>query len=65
MAIDVVALKAEREKLKEHLRELEQKQRKLEAELKVIRQGEIQTKRQVEALSTLIELREAREPSSG
>ncbi|HLV20274.1 MAG TPA: hypothetical protein VKZ49_05315 [Polyangiaceae bacterium] len=60
MAIDANVLKSEREKLKESLRELEADQRRLEAELKALRQREIQTKREIEALSTLIELSEAR-----
>jgi len=60
LAIDANVLKSEREKLKESLRELEADQRRLEAELKALRQREIQTKREIEALSTLIELSEAR-----
>ncbi len=44
MPIDVTSLKSEREKLKEGLRELETEQRKLEADLKGLRQREIQSK---------------------
>jgi chromosome segregation ATPase len=56
VSIDVESLKTEREKQKTQLRELEAEQRKLEAELKALRQREIRTKREIEALSTLIEL---------
>lgn len=55
MALDLENLKSERNALKTKLRELEQEQRKLEAELKKFRQAELQTKRQIEALSTLID----------
>lgn len=65
MAIDLETLKSEREKLKESLRELEGEQRKLESELKSLRQREIRTKREIEALSTLIELGEARKGGGG
>lgn len=61
MPIDPEALKSERDKLKERLRELESEQRKLEAELKTLRQQEIRSKREIEALTTLIELNESRE----
>lgn len=56
MAIDVEALKSEREDLKGQLRQLEAEQRKLEAELKTQRQREIRTKRALEAIDTLLEL---------
>ena len=62
MAIDLDILKSERDKLKEGLREVEGELRKLEAQLKVLRQREIQTKREIEAVSTLIDLKDAREP---
>lgn len=61
MPIHLDSLKSEREHLKEGLRELEAEQRKVEAELKALRQREIQIKREIEALSTLIEIHEARE----
>ncbi len=60
MAIDLESLKSERDKLKEGLRELEGEQRKVEAELKALRQREIQTKREIEALNTLVEIHEGR-----
>ncbi|HMJ10196.1 MAG TPA: hypothetical protein VK524_02265 [Polyangiaceae bacterium] len=61
MPIDVNSLKSEREKLKEKLRELETEQRKMEADLKGQRQREIQAKREIEALTTLIDIQESRE----
>ena len=63
MPLNVDTLRSERDKLKESLRELEMEQRKLEAELKTLRQREIQTKREIEALSTLLEINEGRDPS--
>ena len=62
MALDLASMKAERDRLKEALRALELDQRKIEAELKVLRQREIQTKREIEALTTLIEIQEPSEP---
>ena len=61
MAIDRAVLKSERDKLKEGLREVEGELRRLEAELKALRQREIQTKREIEALATLIDIQESRE----
>jgi septation ring formation regulator EzrA len=67
LAIDVDLLKSERDRLKEGLRELEGEQRKVEASLKALRQREIQAKREIEALSTLLELADTREkgPAEG
>ncbi|MET0793210.1 MAG: hypothetical protein ABW061_16940 [Polyangiaceae bacterium] len=62
MAIDLEVLKSERDKLKEGLRDVEGELRKLEAQLKVLRQREIQTKREIEAVSTLIDIKDSREP---
>lgn len=56
MAISSETLKAERDALKETLREIEADQRRLDAELKTVRQRELRTKREIEALTTLIEL---------
>ncbi|HWA76274.1 MAG TPA: hypothetical protein VG937_28235 [Polyangiaceae bacterium] len=61
MAIELDLLKTERDKLKEGLREVEAELRKMEADVKVLRQREIQTKREIEALSTLIDIKETRE----
>lgn len=60
MAIEVEILKNERESLKLALREVEAEQRKLDAQVKRLRQREIHIKREVEALSTLIEIDESR-----
>ena len=56
MSLDLEALKSTREELKTKLRELEAEQRKIEVELKTLRQREIQMKREIEALSVLIEI---------
>ena len=64
MAIELDLLKTERDKLKEGLREVEAELRKLEADVKLLRQREIQSKREIEALTTLIEIKETREPKS-
>ena len=64
MAIDLDILKSERDKLKEGLREVEGDLRKLESQLKVLRQREIQTKREIEAVSTLIDIKDSREPKA-
>ncbi|HEY2407848.1 MAG TPA: hypothetical protein VGM29_05300 [Polyangiaceae bacterium] len=58
MPIDIEILKSERDKLKEGLREVEAELRKLEADLKILRQREIQTKREIEAVGVLIDIRE-------
>ena len=62
MAIDLEVLKSERDKLKEGLREVEGELRKLEAQLKVLRQREIQTKREIEAVTTLIDIKDVKAP---
>ncbi len=62
MPIELELLKTERDTLKDGLREIEAELRKMEAEVKLLRQREIQTKREIEALSTLVELKEGREP---
>ncbi len=61
MPIELEVLKTERDRLKESLREIEADLRKLEADVKALRQREIQTKREIEALTTLVELKEGRE----
>ncbi len=64
MAIDVETLRTERDRLKESLREVEVEQRKLEASIKGLRQQELKVKREIEALSTLIELAEGKGEST-
>jgi len=54
VAIEIELLKGERDKLRDTLRDTESNVRKVEADLKGLRQREIQTKREIEALSTLI-----------
>jgi hypothetical protein len=61
VAIETELLKTERENLRVALRDTEAQVRKVEAELKALRQREIQTKREIEALSTLIEIKEHRD----
>ena len=56
IAIDT--LKAERDELKKRLLEIDSEQKTLETKVKEIRQKEIQTKREIEALSVLIDLHE-------
>jgi hypothetical protein len=65
--IDLETLKGERDRLRDVLRETEADVRKVEADLKQLRQREIQTKREIEALSTLIEMKEQRDvkPAEG
>lgn len=62
MALDPTLIKTERDRLKETLRETEGELRRLEADIKLLRQKEIQTKREIEALTTLIDITESREP---
>jgi chromosome segregation ATPase len=64
VSIDVTVLKQEKERLKEVLREAENELRRLEAELKKVRQRENQTKRKLEALDTLIDVEQTVEPSA-
>ena len=61
VAIEIELLKGERDKLRDALRDTEANVRKVEADLKGLRQREIQTKREIEALSTLIEIKEHRD----
>ncbi len=49
-------LKAEQDRLREALRQLEAEQRTLEAKLKLLRQREMKTKREIEALGTLLDV---------
>jgi hypothetical protein len=59
LAIELELLKNERDRLREGLREVEAELRKMEAEVKGVRQREIQTKREIEALNTLIDIKES------
>jgi predicted nucleic acid-binding Zn-ribbon protein len=64
LAIEIDTLKSERDRLKDSLREIEVEQRKLEASIKGLRQQELKVKREIEALTTLIELADGR-PEKG
>lgn len=59
MAIATETLKAEREALKDQLRVIEAEQRRIEAELKKVRQRELRAKREIEALTTLLDITDA------
>ncbi|HEY5959123.1 MAG TPA: hypothetical protein VIV60_21345 [Polyangiaceae bacterium] len=61
MAIDLDNMRAERDRAKEQLRDLEAESRKLESEVKNLRQREVQTKREIDALNALIEIGESRD----
>lgn len=63
VTISIETLKGERDALKETLRTVEADQRRVEGELKAIRQRELRTKREIDALTTLIELTEPEAPS--
>jgi len=65
LALDVETLKTERDQLKQSLRELEAEQRKVDATLKNLRQRELKAKREIEALTTLIELQDRRQEEDG
>jgi len=58
--IDVENLKQERDRVKEGLRLIEADTRRLDAEVKALRQKEIQAKREIDAFSALIEIAESR-----
>ena len=60
MPIDVESLKVERDQVKESLRQIEVDTRRLDAELKTLRQREIQAKREIDALTALIEIADSR-----
>lgn len=64
MALSIDELKGERDRLKGELREIEAEQRRIEAELKGVRQRELQAKRKIEALTTLIEIADTRDEES-
>lgn len=59
VALSTEVLEQEREALRTNLREIEDEQRTIEASLKIVRQRELRIKREIEALSTLIDLAKA------
>ncbi len=60
MPIDVESLKQERDQVKESLRQIEADSRRLDLEVKTLRQREIQAKREIDALTALIEIADSR-----
>jgi len=56
--ISLETLKDERESLRKRLTEIDAEQKQLDSKVKEVRQREIQTKREIEALTVLIELQE-------
>lgn len=60
MPFDLETLRTERDRVKETLRDIEVESRKLEVEVKNLRQREMQAKREVEAYGALIEVFETR-----
>jgi hypothetical protein len=56
--IGLETLKKEHEELKAKLTEIEAESKEMDAKVRSVRQREIQTKREIEALSVLIELHE-------
>lgn len=60
MAIDIENLKQERDQVKESLRQIEADARRLDLEVKTLRQREIQAKREIDALTALIEIADSR-----
>jgi hypothetical protein len=58
--IDVESLKQERDRVKDALRQIEADSRRLDLEVKTLRQREIQAKREIDALAALIEIADAR-----
>ncbi len=60
LPIDVESLKQERDRVKDALRQIEADSRRLDMEVKTLRQREIQAKREIDALTALIEIDDAR-----
>ncbi len=56
MALSPEILKLEQDRLREALRQLEAEQRVLESKLKTLRQREMKTKREIEALGVLLDV---------
>lgn len=58
--IELEVLNKERDELKKRLADIELQSKELEVKVRALRQQEIQTKREIEALSVLIELQQDR-----
>jgi septation ring formation regulator EzrA len=64
VAFNLESLRTERDQVKKTLLEIETESRKLEAEVKNLRQREVQAKREIEAYNALIEIEESRTATS-
>ncbi len=62
--ISLEVLKKEREELKKKLTGIEAEAKDIEAKIRDVRQREIQTKREIEAISVLVDLQEAKAPEA-
>ncbi len=60
LSIDPEVLRRERDRLKELLRTVEGDQREIELKMKALRQRELRTKREIEALEALLSVDDAR-----
>lgn len=58
--ISLDVLKKEREELKKRLVGIEAEAKEIELKIRDVRQREIQTKREIEAISVLVDLQEAK-----
>ena len=63
--IELDTLKAEREALKKRLADIDAESKEVEAKVREVRQREIQTKREIEAITVLIELQEPKVKDGG
>jgi len=58
--ISLELLKKERDELKKRLAAIEAEAKELDSKIRDVRQREIQTKREIEAISVLVDLQEAK-----
>jgi vacuolar-type H+-ATPase subunit D/Vma8 len=58
--ISLELLKKERDELKKRLTAIEAEAKELDGKIRDVRQREIQTKREIEAISVLVDLQEAK-----
>lgn len=58
--ISLELLKKERDELKKRLTAIEAEAKELDSKIRDVRQREIQTKREIEAISVLVDLQEAK-----
>ncbi len=62
--MNIKTLKSDKEDIRKELRTVETDMRKIELELKGLRQKEIRAKRQIEAIDVLIEIDEPKKDAS-